>query len=86
MTKPMTLEQKKRKILDKWLDWRIDNLQLRSRRADALTVRREWMTLMGLSRHEIDADCGPTAVADLDEELAHLDGMRQLQTLWETKR
>lgn len=55
-------------------------------RENALDIRREWMSALGMDDEEIENHCGPTAVADLDEEIAQRSAMERLQELNQSLR
>ena len=40
-------------------------------RENALDKRRQWMEIMGCDEAEIEEQCGPGKIADLDEEIAN---------------
>lgn len=50
-------------------------------RKNALAVRRQWMTMMGLDPEEVEEACKPGTSADLDEELANYQAMRTIKDI-----
>lgn len=55
-------------------------------RENALEIRREWMTALGMESYEIESHCCSKAIADLDEEIGQRSAMEQLQQLNESLR
>ena len=51
----------------------------------ALTLRRQWMGMMGLGDEEINLACQPGSHADLEEELAQYNAMLQIQQINQKK-
>ena len=49
---------------------------------EALQIRRQWMTMLGLGPEEIEEYCKEGTPADLQEELLELEAMHRLQEMW----
>lgn len=49
--------------------------------SEAINVRRTWMEMMGLDDDEIELECGPGNVADLDEELSQYNAMVEIRAM-----
>lgn len=50
-------------------------------RQNAVSVRRAWMEMMGLSGEEIEEQCVTDPPVDLDEELAQYNAMFAIQNI-----
>ena len=55
-------------------------------RSSAIQLRRQWMTMMGLSREEIETHCADDADADLAEEIENYTAMVEIKRMDESKR
>lgn len=49
--------------------------------SSGLQIRRQWMTMMGFSREEVEEHCAAGCEADVDEELEQYNAAFRIQEL-----